>query len=44
MSGPSYAPILIPIAGTIFLVAWLLLVFHAGRDLDEPGHGTGAER
>jgi hypothetical protein len=38
MSGPSYAPILIPIAGTIFLVAWLLLVFHAGRHLD----GTSA--
>jgi hypothetical protein len=32
MSGPSYAPILIPIAGTIFLLAWLALVFYAGRD------------
>jgi hypothetical protein len=38
MSGPSYAPILIPIAGTVFLIAWLLLVFHAGRHLD----GTSA--
>jgi hypothetical protein len=32
MSGPSYAPILIPIAGTISLLAWLALVFYAGRD------------
>jgi len=32
MTGPSYAPILIPIAGTIFLLAWLALVFYAGRD------------
>ncbi len=40
MSGPSYAPILIPVAGTIFLIAWLLLVFHAGRHRD----GTSAAR
>lgn len=31
MSGPSLAPILIPIVGTLSLVAWLLVVFHAGR-------------
>jgi hypothetical protein len=40
MSGPGYALILIPIAGTVFLIAWLLLVFHAGRHLD----GTAAAR
>ena len=32
MTGPSYAPILIPIAGTIFLLAWLAVVFYADRD------------
>ncbi len=32
MSGPSLAPILIPIVGTLSLVAWLLVVFHAGRN------------
>ncbi len=31
MSGPSLAPILIPIVGTLSLIAWLLVVFHAGR-------------
>ncbi len=40
MSGPSYAPILLPVAGTTFLIAWLLRVFHAGRHLD----GTSARR
>ncbi len=40
MSGPSLAPILIPIVGTLSLVAWLLVVFHAGR---RPG-GTTAPR
>ncbi len=40
MSGPSLAPILIPIVGTLSLVAWLLVVFHAGRQLS----GTAAPR
>ncbi len=31
MTGSSFAPILIPIVGTILLVAWLIVVFHAGR-------------
>lgn len=31
MTGPSVAPILVPVFGTIFLVAWLILVFLAGR-------------
>ncbi len=38
MSGPSLAPILIPIVGTLSLVAWLLVVFHVGR----PPSGTAA--
>ena len=31
MTGPSLAPFIIPIAGTLFLTAWLSLVFYAGR-------------
>ena len=31
MTGPSLAPLIIPIAGTLFLIAWLTLVFYAGR-------------
>jgi hypothetical protein len=31
MTGPSLAPLIIPIAGTLFLTAWLSLVFYAGR-------------
>jgi hypothetical protein len=31
MTGPSLAPLIIPIAGTLFLTAWLALVFYAGR-------------
>ena len=31
MTGPSLAPLIIPIAGTLFLTAWLTLVFYAGR-------------
>ena len=31
MNGPSLAPILVPIIGTLLLIAWLLLVFLAGR-------------
>ena len=32
MTGPTLAAILIPPAGTICLLAWLALVFYAGRD------------
>jgi hypothetical protein len=31
MTGPSFAPLIIPIAGTLFLAAWLTVVFYAGR-------------
>ena len=31
MTGPSFAPLIIPIAGTLFLAVWLALVFYAGR-------------
>ncbi len=31
MTGPSLAPLIIPIAGTLFLTTWLILVFYAGR-------------
>jgi hypothetical protein len=36
MNGPSLAPILIPIIGTLCLIAWLLLVFLAGRETGRP--------
>jgi hypothetical protein len=39
MDGPSLAPILIPIIGTLCLIAWLLLVFLAGRHADRPAAG-----
>ena len=32
MTRSTLAPILIPPAGTIFLLAWLAMVFYAGRD------------
>jgi len=31
MTGSSFAPLIIPIAGTLFLTTWLALVFYAGR-------------
>ena len=31
MTGPSLAPLIIPIAGTFFLIVCLALVFYAGR-------------
>jgi hypothetical protein len=40
MNGPSLAPILIPIIGTLCLIGWLLLVFLAGRQADRPKPGT----
>jgi hypothetical protein len=51
MTGPSLAPLIIPIAGTFFLTAWLTLVFCAGRlprraaGHPAPGHeGPGPSR
>ena len=43
MDGPSLAPILVPITGTLLLIAWLILVFLAGRHAGRPGvrSGTG---
>jgi hypothetical protein len=46
MTGSTLAAILIPPAGTIFLVAWLAVVFYAGRDhpprADRQSPGTAA--
>jgi hypothetical protein len=36
MNGPSLAPILIPVIGTLLLIAWLALVFLAGRQAERP--------
>jgi hypothetical protein len=36
MTGPSLAPILIPIVGTISLIAWLILVFRASSRAGGP--------
>jgi hypothetical protein len=44
MTAPGLAPLIIPIAGTLFLTAWLTLLFYAGRrplgaaDHPAPGH------
>lgn len=44
MTGSSLAPLIIPIAGTLFLTAWLALVFYAGRRprgaAGNPAHGS----
>ena len=46
MTGPSLAPLIIPIAGTLFLTAWLTLVFYVGHrprgaaGNPAPGHGS----
>ena len=46
MTGPGVAPLIIPIACTLFLTVWLTLVFYAGRgprgaaDQPAPGHET----
>ena len=37
MTGSSFAPILIPVIGTVCLVAWLILVFRADRNPGGPG-------
>jgi hypothetical protein len=36
MNGPSLAPILIPVIGTLLLITWLSLVFRAGRHAERP--------
>ena len=36
MDGPSLALILVPIIGTLLLIAWLSLVFLAGRPAERP--------
>jgi hypothetical protein len=41
MNGPSLAPILVPIMGTLLLVTWLILVFLAARHADRPGARSG---
>jgi len=43
MNGPSLAPILIPIIGTLLLIAWLSLVFLAGRHAERPSARPGTD-
>ena len=43
MNGPSLAPILIPIVGTLLLIAWLSLVFLAGRQAERPSVRSGTD-
>lgn len=43
MNGPSLAPILIPIVGTLLLIAWLSLVFLAGRQAERPSGRSGTD-
>jgi hypothetical protein len=43
MNGPSLAPILIPITGTLLLITWLVLVFLAGRQAERPGVRSGTD-
>jgi hypothetical protein len=51
MTGPSLAPVIIPIVGTLFLIVWLVVVFYAERrtwrdgiQLRVPGQDAGADR
>ena len=45
MSGSSLAPIIIiPIAGAIFLAAWLILVFYADRSTRRPSGNPAPSR
>ena len=43
MNGPSLAPILIPVIGTLLLIAWLSLVFLAGRHSERPSARSGTD-
>jgi len=51
MSGPSLAPVIIPIVGTLCLIAWLVVVFYAesrasrdGIQLRAGGQDADADR
>ena len=44
MAGSTLAAILIPPAGTIFLIAWLAVVFYAGRDPPRAGRNPAPGR
>jgi hypothetical protein len=43
MDGPSLAPILVPIVGTLLLIAWLILVFLADRHAERPSVRSGTD-
>ena len=43
MDGPSLVPILVPIIGTLLLIAWLSLVFRAGRHAERPSGRSGTD-
>ena len=43
MDGPSLAPILIPVIGTLLLITWLALVFLAGRHAGRPTARSGTD-
>jgi hypothetical protein len=43
MNGPSLAPILIPIIGTLLLIVWLTLVFLADRHAERPSIQSGTD-
>jgi hypothetical protein len=43
MNGPSLAPILVPIVGTLLLIAWLSLIFLAGRYAERPSGRSGTD-
>jgi hypothetical protein len=43
MDGPSLAPILVSIIGTLLLIVWLTLVFLAGRPAGRPGVRSGTD-
>ncbi len=43
MNGPSLAPILVPVTGTLLLIVWLILVFRAGRHADRPSVRSGTD-
>ena len=44
MDGPSLAPILIPVIGTLLLIACLAIVFLAGHHADRPtARGTNPQ-
>jgi hypothetical protein len=43
MTGPGLSQLIIPVAGTLFLTAWLVLVFYADRHSRRAGgHASSA--